>query len=84
MTAFEGLVGVERVRADAAARGLDVDVIERPAARSLEEAAQLIGITPADIVKSLVVKKSDEIPSVASTTPVVTRCSWKSVRNALL
>lgn len=29
------------------------------AARSLEEAASILGITPADIVKSLVVKRSD-------------------------
>jgi Cys-tRNA(Pro)/Cys-tRNA(Cys) deacylase len=54
------LTGVERVRADAAARGLDIEVIERPAARSLEEAAELMGISPGDIVKSLVVKRSDD------------------------
>jgi Cys-tRNA(Pro) deacylase len=60
MTAFGELAGVERVKADAAARGLDIDVIDRPAARSLEEAAELMGITPGDIVKSLVVKRSDD------------------------
>ena len=54
-----GLTGSDRVRADAADRGLEVEIIERPAARSLEEAAELLGITPADIVKSLVVKRSD-------------------------
>ena len=52
-------VGRERFRADAKARGLQVDVVERPAARSLEEAAGILGITPADIVKSLVVKHKD-------------------------
>ncbi|TNB70799.1 YbaK/EbsC family protein [Arthrobacter sp. BB-1] len=52
-------VGRERFLADAAARGLQVDVVERPAARSLEEAAGILGITPADIVKSLVVKHKD-------------------------
>ena len=51
--------GAERFLADAAARGLDVDVVERPAARSLEEAAAILGIRPADIVKSLVVKHRD-------------------------
>lgn len=51
--------GRERVAADAAARGLQVEFIERMRARSLEEAASLLGITPADIVKSLVVKRSD-------------------------
>lgn len=51
--------GRERVAADAAARGLQVDFIERMRANSLEEAAEILGITPADIVKSLVVKRSD-------------------------
>ncbi len=48
-----------RVRAAAAERGLDVDIRERPAARSLAEAAELLGLDPAGIVKTLVVKRSD-------------------------
>jgi Cys-tRNA(Pro) deacylase len=51
--------GRERVAADAAARGIEVEFVERQAASSLEEAAAILGITPADIVKSLVVKRSD-------------------------
>ena len=51
--------GRGRFLADAAARGLDVEIVERLAARSLEEAAGILGITPADIVKSLVVKHKD-------------------------
>src|SRR5690606_27341040 len=51
--------GRERVAADAAARGLEVEFAERMAASSLEEAAAMLGIEPADIVKSLVVKRSD-------------------------
>lgn len=47
----------DRVRAAAAARGLDIDVRERPEARSLTEAAALLGIEPGDIVKTLVVKR---------------------------
>jgi Cys-tRNA(Pro) deacylase len=47
------------VAADAAARGLAVEFIERMRASSLEEAASILGITPAEIVKSLVVKRSD-------------------------
>ena len=54
-----GGVGRERFLADAKARGLQVDVVERPAAKSLEEAAGILGIRPADIVKSLVVKHKD-------------------------
>lgn len=51
--------GRDRVAADAAARGLTVEFIEWMRASSLEEAAEILGITPADIVKSLVVKRSD-------------------------
>jgi Cys-tRNA(Pro)/Cys-tRNA(Cys) deacylase len=51
--------GRERVAADAAARGISIEFVERTNARSLEEAADILGITPADIVKSLVVKRSD-------------------------
>lgn len=51
--------GKKRVEADAAARGIPIEIIERPAARSLEEAASILGISPAEIVKSLVVKRSD-------------------------
>jgi Cys-tRNA(Pro)/Cys-tRNA(Cys) deacylase len=51
--------GRERFLADAAARGLEVRLVERLAANSLEEAARILGIQPADIVKSLVVKHKD-------------------------
>jgi Cys-tRNA(Pro) deacylase len=51
--------GRERVSADAAARGVQVEFVSRPAAKSLEEAAQLIGVEPREIVKTLVVKRSD-------------------------
>jgi len=49
-----------RVRAAASARGLKIELRERPAARSLPEAAALLGLTPPDILKSLVVKRSDD------------------------
>ena len=51
--------GRERVLADAAARGIPIEIVERPAAHSLKEAAELLGISPASIVKSLVVKRHD-------------------------
>ncbi|MBT2514433.1 aminoacyl-tRNA deacylase [Arthrobacter sp. ISL-30] len=50
------MTGRDRFLADAAARGLQVELVERAAARSLEEAAGILGISPADIVKSLVIK----------------------------
>ena len=50
--------GVRRMAAAAAARGLEVEVRPRPAAASLAEAAALLGVTPADIAKTLVVRRS--------------------------
>jgi Cys-tRNA(Pro) deacylase len=52
--------GLDRVRAAAAGRGLDIEIRERPAAGSLPEAAALLGLEPADIVKTLVVKRADD------------------------
>jgi Cys-tRNA(Pro)/Cys-tRNA(Cys) deacylase len=54
-----GCVSLERVQEDADDRGIGVEFVARPAAGSLEEAAALLGLRPADIVKSLVVKRSD-------------------------
>ncbi|MFK4788255.1 aminoacyl-tRNA deacylase [Microbacterium sp. ZW T5_56] len=50
----------DRVIEAARLRGLDVDVRERPQAGSLEEAAALLGLQPADIIKTLVVKRADD------------------------
>jgi len=52
--------GLDRVRAAAAARGLGIELRERPNAKSLPEAAALLGVVPGDIVKTLVVKRSDD------------------------
>ncbi|MDF1478899.1 YbaK/EbsC family protein [Leifsonia sp. H3M29-4] len=59
MTILPDIPGRDRVAADAAARGIPIDIVKRPRASSLEEAAALQGITPAQIVKSLVVKRHD-------------------------
>ena len=53
------MTGSERVLSDAASRGIAVELDERPAAGSLEEAAALMGLEPAGIVKTLVVKRHD-------------------------
>ncbi len=55
---------LDRVRTAAAARGLDIELRERPQASSLAEAASLLGLQPEDIVKTLVVKR----PSTSSGT----------------
>ena len=52
-------MGSERVAEAARRLGLDVELVERPAADSLEGAAALLGVPPDHIVKSLVVKRAD-------------------------
>lgn len=52
------------MRSAAVARGLEIEIRERPQARSLHEAAELLGLQPSDIVKTLVVKR----PSTGSGT----------------
>ena len=71
--------GRERVAADAAARGLEVKFVERMRARSLEEAAELLGITPASIVKTLVVKRSDGA-FLFALVPGDRQLSWPKLR----
>lgn len=71
--------GRERFLADAAARGLDVRVVERPAANSLAEAAGILGIQPADIVKSLVVKHKDG-SFLFALVPGDRQISWPKLR----
>lgn len=75
-------VGRERFLADAAARGLHVDVVERPQARSLAEAADILGIPPADIVKSLVVKHKDG-SFLFALVPGDRQISWPKLRSLL-
>jgi Cys-tRNA(Pro) deacylase len=77
-----GAGGRERFLADAAARGLDVQLVERLAARSLEEAAAILGIRPADIVKSLVVKHKDGSFFFAL-IPGDRQISWPKLRGLL-
>ncbi|HEU4807110.1 MAG TPA: YbaK/EbsC family protein, partial [Homoserinimonas sp.] len=53
------LTGRARVEADAEARGLEIQIVDRAGVTSLEHAAELLGIDPSDIVKTLVVKHKD-------------------------
>lgn len=68
-----------RVRAAASARGLAVEIRERPAANSLPEAAALLGIPPAAIVKTLVVKRSDD-SYLFALVPGDRAISWPKLR----
>lgn len=68
-----------RVREAASERGLDIEIRERPAAKSLVEAAELLGIPPAGIVKTLVVKRSDDTYLFAL-VPGDRAISWPKLR----
>jgi Cys-tRNA(Pro) deacylase len=74
--------GCARAEADAAARGVRIRIVERPAARSLEEAASLLGIQASDIVKTLVVKRSDGT-FVFALVPGGRKISWPKLRALL-
>ena len=74
--------GRERVLADAAARGVEIRIVERPAARSLAEAAALLGIQPSDIVKTLVVKRSDDT-FLFALVPGGRKIAWAKLRSVL-
>ena len=71
--------GRDRVAADAAARGIEIEFVERTNARSLEEAAGILGISPGDIVKSLVVKRHDGTFLFAE-VPGDRQISWAKLR----
>ena len=70
---------LDRVREAASARGLTISIRERPAAKSLVEAAELLGIPPAGIVKTLVVKRSDDTYLFAL-VPGDRAISWPKLR----
>lgn len=71
--------GHSRVRDAAAARGLEIEIRERPAANSLPEAAALLGIPASGIVKTLVVKRSDDTYLFAL-VPGGRSISWPKLR----
>ncbi len=73
------LSGRERVTTDAAARGIPIDIVERPNAASLEEAAGILGVDPSVIVKSLVVKRSDAT-FLFALIPGDRQISWPKLR----
>ncbi|KJL25167.1 YbaK/EbsC family protein [Microbacterium azadirachtae] len=68
-----------RVRDAAAARDLDIEIRPRPAAKSLHEAAALLGLDPSGIVKTLVVKRSDDT-FLFALIPGGRKISWPKLR----
>ncbi|MFZ4895752.1 aminoacyl-tRNA deacylase [Plantibacter sp. Mn2098] len=77
-----GPIGRERVEQAARELGLDVEIVERPAANSLEEAAELLGIEPFGIVKTIVAKRhSGDYLFVL--VPGGRKISWSKLRTLL-
>ena len=72
----------DRVREAAERLGLEIRLADTPPAGSLEEAARLRGVTPADIVKSLVVKgKGDRY--YFALVPGDRSISWAKLRGVI-
>lgn len=80
MTAIED--GAARVDAAVTALGLEADVVPRGDARSLEEAAANVGVAPSQVIKTLVLKKSDG-SYVFALVPGGRQLSWAKVRALL-
>jgi Cys-tRNA(Pro)/Cys-tRNA(Cys) deacylase len=72
----------QRVLEDAAKRGIAVEIVERPEAGSLEEAARILGVDPGTIVKSLVVKRSDGT-FLFALIPGDRQISWPKLRGVV-
>lgn len=74
--------GVRRMLADAKQRGLAVELRRRPAARSLEEAAELLGIRSSDMAKTIVVRRSGG-GYLFALIPGDTQITWPKLRSLL-
>jgi Cys-tRNA(Pro) deacylase len=73
------MTGRERVLADATERGIDVEFRERPNARSLEEAAELMNLPTSRVIKTLVVKRHDG-DFLFALVPGDRQISWAKLR----
>ena len=74
--------GVRRMLADAYQRGLAVELRRRATAHSLEEAAELLGIRPSDMAKTIVVRRSNG-SYLFVVTPGDTQIAWPKLRSLL-
>ena len=75
-------MGTERVTDAAKTLGIEVELVERPAADSLEVAAALLGLDPSSIVKSLVVARSDGT-FLFALVPGDRQIAWAKLRAAV-
>jgi Cys-tRNA(Pro)/Cys-tRNA(Cys) deacylase len=74
--------GVRRMLAEADQRGLAVELRRRPAAHSLEEAAELLGVKPSDMAKTIVLRRPDG-NYLFALIPGDTQIAWPKLRSLL-
>jgi Cys-tRNA(Pro)/Cys-tRNA(Cys) deacylase len=74
--------GVRRMLADANQRGLAIELRNRPAARSLEEAAELLGVGPSDMAKTIVLRQSSG-KYLFALIPGGMQIAWPKLRSLL-
>jgi Cys-tRNA(Pro)/Cys-tRNA(Cys) deacylase len=74
--------GVRRMLEGARRHGLEVEVRPRPAASSLPEAAALLGLAPADLAKTLVLRRAAG-QYLFALLPGDTQLSWPRLRAAV-
>jgi Cys-tRNA(Pro)/Cys-tRNA(Cys) deacylase len=74
--------GVRRMLADADQRGLAVELRPRPAANSLGEAAELLGISPEEMAKTIVVRRASG-SYLFALIPGGTQIAWPKLRALL-
>ncbi len=71
-----------RVLLDAQRRAVPIELVPRQAARSLQEAAQLLGVIPEHLLKTLVLKRSDDT-FVFALIPGGRKLDWAKIRAVL-
>lgn len=71
-----------RVSLDASRRNIAIEIIPRDSATSLEHAAELLGVIPAHLLKTLVIKRSDDTYLFAL-VPGGRKLSWPKLRSAV-
>jgi Cys-tRNA(Pro)/Cys-tRNA(Cys) deacylase len=74
--------GVQRMLADADRRGIAVELRRRPAAHSLKEAAELLGIHPSNMAKTIVVRRSND-SYLFVVIPGDSQIAWPKLRSLL-
>ena len=82
MSELQDSEALTRVMLDATRRNIPIEVVPRAKANSLEEAAQLLGVVPEHLLKTLVLKRSDGT-FVFALIPGGRKLDWAKIRTVL-